>query len=200
MADLIIMEDGLPIFNAEYKVIPEFKKIIVDARKDNSYHGQRDLATRQFAYIWFMEDYRSTFKERYPDGYEEERDEVVRKRLQLEDYNLLKDELFLKAREIYREDNETLEIMALENALIALKKTVMDLRALAVNADANSKSVARTPAGIIKTCRELDDMIANVKHLRQQAKKGESTARVAGKKSKGLFEDPAGVDRNRRAQ
>ena len=88
--------------------------------------------------------------------------------------------------------------MALENALIALKKIVMDLRAMALTADVNSKSVARTPSGIIKTCRELDDTIANVKHLRQQARKGEGNTKIAGKKTKGLFEDPSSSDRTRK--
>ena len=198
MAELIVMEDGLPIFNTEYKTIPQYKKIIVNARKNKDYHGQRDLATRQFAYIWFMEDYRSTFREKFPDD-EEARDEKIRNRLQLEDYDLLNQPLFIEARQIYKEDHEIIEIVALDTALLAVEQTIVNLRALVSTAD-DSKSVAKSSRSVIKDVKELQDSIRDIRQLREEVVRGQASLRIAGNKSKNVFEDPSSRDRTRKKE
>lgn len=188
MGEFITMVDGLPIFNPEVKVIAVYNRVIKRARRGTGYKAQMERATKELAYVWFMEDYRSNFRERFPDSIS--RDEKVRHRLGLDEWKALQDKDIIEARAVYAEDHTTLEIDLLDTAIIAGERMVEQLRGMVGSIDPNSKSLTRTPRGFITEAKTLGDTVKELKELRREAKRSDSGNKIAKGKKKGIFEDP----------
>lgn len=191
--DLIILEDGIPIFNPVARNIPEFRIVIERARKlkNGSHKGQQKLATDHLSYVWFMEHFMSPYQERYPDN-ENLRDEKVRKRLKLEDWNALNDKEIVAARKAYAGDpSYNLDERLLKNARILANMVADQFEALVVAADPNSTDLAKRPKALMRDLREVGDIIDDLREAEKRARKSENKSVLFGKKTKNVFEDPS---------
>ena len=189
--ELIKMQDGLPIFVPEARTIKAFKKIIVRARKNSSWEKQRDRATLELAYVWFMEDFKSYYTSKYPKD-EVERDAQVRKRLGLEDWKALKDNDIIEAREVYREMSDSIELWMLRTARIAAIDLIRRLErdVSPPKTDGKFKLPKRPPEEIIKQLKEVSIVLDTLNELEKAAKRSSGSGKMYGNKSKNVFEDP----------
>jgi len=190
--DLVIMEEGIPIFNPVLRTIPEFKEVWVKARKEapSNYRGQRSLATLKVAYVWFMEHFNSPFKARYPNN-EIARDESIRRSLRLDSWNALKDKSILAARKVYSGDlSYMIDERLLKNARIVANTMADHFEALANVASPDSKDIAKRPTTIMKDLKEVGALVDDLKDIETRARASQKKSNLFGKKDKNVFEDP----------
>jgi len=193
MEDMIVMVDGIPTFNPVMKTIPAFNKIITSSRKETGqYKTGLELANKKLAYVFFMEHYMSSYLIRFPNN-EQDRDAAIRKHFKLEDWDALKDEDILEAREVFREPfSESSAWRLLKIALMSVELIINQFEIAASVADSNSKDLTKRPEHILAKAKEVGDVIANLKKLQDEVKANVFGGKIIGQKIKNVFEDPSG--------
>jgi hypothetical protein len=183
-------EDHKVVVDLELKLIPEFKKLIA-----NDKDRFKKNVIKDFAYIYFMYDYKSP----YVIYSEDDRHDKLVKELELGDFKVTR--LLQDAIDKYLELQETPTLKSLtatRDGLLTASKVISKLQKVINNKleaidDENNdmEEILSNVEKLLKISSELPKAVNTVQQLEKRVKEeqvGESKIRGGGKVN--LFEDP----------
>lgn len=156
-------------YPSEYaRAIKPFKDIVRRDRgsKNDSQGRKKYQASRELAFIYFMEDPRSPYFSLAEDSRKEKSIEVIFG----EDSDWKPDDLVEEAREVYRDSIETNPVRLLRSA----HKAINDIREYLENIDfderTKSDSLVHKPKDVMKTISDLGNVVEGLEQLEKQVK------------------------------
>ncbi len=194
--ELIILENEMPVFNPEARLIKEFAKIIARSRPVGMSHedGNKEAALR-LAFLFFMADWKSRYVTEYQDN--TERANKVKHDLGLGDNFDVSDDHVIEALYKYTELNTT----EAAETLISAKNAIWKLREYydSVNfVDKDEKGRLKfDPKQVQESIGKLGITIVGLEALEKEVRKREEQStkgKIKGGGESGYFEDPEPAD------
>lgn len=190
--ELIILENEMPVFNPEVRLIKEFAEVIARSRPIGaSYTDGNKEAAKRLAFFFFMADWKSRYVTEYQDNIE--RANKIKSDLGLgADFDVSEDYV-IEALYKYMELNTT----EAAETLISAKNAIWKLRKYYDSVDFtlkddkgrmlfNPKDVQTSIKELVGTVTGLEALEKEVRKREEQGKKG----KIKGGGESGYFEDP----------
>ncbi len=195
--ELIVLENEMPVFNPEARLIREFAKVIARSRPVGMSHedGNKE-ATKRLAFLFFMADWKSRYVTEYQDN--TERANKVKNDLGLGDQFDVSDDHVIEALYKYSELNTT----EAAETLISAKNAMWKLRKYydGVNfedRDDKTGKLVHDPKLVQDSIAKLGGTVVGLEALEKEVRKREeqiSKGKIKGGGESGYFEDPEPAD------
>ncbi len=190
--ELVILENEMPVFNPEVRLIKEFAEIIARSRPIGTSHSDGNKeATKRLAFLFFMADWKSRYVTEYQDNME--RANKIKNDLGLGADFDVSDDHVIEALYKYTELNTTLAT----ETLISAKNALWKLRQYYDSVDFTFKDskgrLEFDPKQVQTSIKELMGTVLGLEALEKEVRKREEQAKkgkIKGGGQTGYFEDP----------